>query len=183
MTTAWPVSKLALFSISLMERLSLAVGWLRHWCGLSSPTAGPMNPYTMPDTPAKGPMKAINTSSNKPLPISFVCVQPKQREAVDVSQVARHIHFWSPVVLDNEAFGVMVTRREGTNSANLLPRESARLLDLLIAAKEFLGQCEQEPKQFDVWAIPSDSRDGRPRNIWLEMRMDAGAYRIVLADM
>jgi len=183
MNTAWPANKLALFFLSIMDNIRRANDRARRFSGMTTPPAESMTPNRMPELPAKGPMTPFNIRTVTPTPLNFICVQPTQDQAVDVSHVARHIQFWNPVSLDEEAFGVMVTRRVGANALNLLPHESARLLDLLLAAKEFLGQCETEPKQFIVIAISSDSRDQRPRTIWLEMSMVAGTYRITLTDM
>lgn len=65
---------------------------------------------------------------------------------------------------------------------DLTPYESARLLDVIAHATEFRGQCEDEPRQFNVWVLQSDARDGKARNLWLQLEIVAGSYLIRMTD-
>jgi hypothetical protein len=181
MNTTWPASKLAwiITSISGIWR-TVSKDSQRMWANYVEPARTPTS-TPMPKVTAKGTMQEIHAQITNP--VKFAFVETPNASDVDVSHVSRMVHFWSPVVLDSETFGVLVTRRSCATGTNLVPQECARLLDLLVAAKEFMGQCEEEPRQFELWVISSDSRDAKPRNVWLELKKQAGAYRISLTDM
>jgi hypothetical protein len=103
-------------------------------------------------------------------------------ESIDVSTHAKRMHFALPVRMEMEAIGVLVTRRPMAREDNLTPYESARLLDVIAHASEFCGHCDDEPKQFNVWVVQSDSRDGKARNIWLQLEILSGSYLIRMTD-
>jgi hypothetical protein len=105
-----------------------------------------------------------------------------QVEFVDVSAVGARMHFALPIRLEQEAFGVLVTRRQDATQHNLTPYESARLIDVIVHATEFRGQCHDEPRQFNIWVVQSDAKDGRPRNLWLQLEIIDGCYMVRLTD-
>ncbi len=181
MNTTWPVSKLA-WIINSIAGIWETVSTASHRMWAIDVEPGPTPTSTpVPESLAKGTMQELQAQNTTPM--KFVFVESPQTNDVDVSYTGRMVQFWSPVVLDAETFGVLVTRRTGASGTNLVPQESARLLDVLVAAKEFMGQCEEEPRQFNLWVISSDARDAKPRNVWLELKKQAGAYRISLTDM
>ena len=92
------------------------------------------------------------------------------------------MHFAQPMRIENETFGVLVTRRPMATQGNLTPYESARLLDIVVHATEFRGQCDEEPRQFSHWAVQSDSLDGKARHQWLQLEVVDGGYLISLTD-
>lgn len=102
---------------------------------------------------------------------------------VDVSHTAQKAHFGRPVVVEAETFGVLVTRHSTLVENGLTTQEQSRLLDLLIAAKEFMGACDDEPRQFEFWAIPSDARDQKARMVWINMELNGGRYELVMTQL
>lgn len=101
---------------------------------------------------------------------------------IDVSTVARRLQFFRPVFMEAEAFGIFVTRRDTATTANLDAAEQVRLLDVLSVASAFMGNCDEEAKQFEHWLIPSDARDAKPRQMWGEVQQRGDSYRISLVD-
>lgn len=102
---------------------------------------------------------------------------------VDVSAVAAAILISRPFHIEVETFGVIVTRRPIQDVKSLTPYERARLLDLLVNAKESITNCGDEPVQFDHWLISSDCRDNKPRNHWVEMTLTDGKYVLNLTTI
>lgn len=103
-------------------------------------------------------------------------------ERVDVTATAISLHFALDVYMDAEAFGVAVTRRQGAANQQLTPDERARLLDVLCHAQIYQAKCHIEEKVFQVWLVPSDARDAKPRLMWLTIRRGTDAYFISLSD-
>lgn len=116
------------------------------------------------------------------LPPSLGVRMDSPTHTVDVTPLARYVQFGRPVLLDAETFGVTVTRRETADTSNLTPPEAARLLDLLIAAKPFIGCCDEELRQFEHWVVSSDARDNRPRCVWMQISLSGANYVITMTD-
>lgn len=105
-------------------------------------------------------------------------------QAQDVSVLAQRFLFASPVLVDAEAYGVTVTRRQGAGVAELDPPEEARLLDLLSHASARLHECQEGEVEFPMWVVSSDCRDAKPRPVWLVLgQLEGGGYRISLSDV
>lgn len=99
---------------------------------------------------------------------------------VDVSASARCFGFARSVHMDAEAFGVLVTRRPAAQAAELRPYERARLLAALASLAEYVGQCDEEPRQVEHWVISSDSRDNLPRCLWIQLEVTPVGYLVTL---
>lgn len=102
---------------------------------------------------------------------------------VEVSHIANKVHFGHPVFVEAETYGVLVTRRSASEAHSLTTHENTRLLDLLIAAKEFMGGCDEEARQFEFWAIPSDARDHKARMVWISMEFKGGQYELTMTQL
>ena len=102
---------------------------------------------------------------------------------VNVTHTAISMMYAHEVYMDAEAFGVAVTRRPGAASQQLTPYERSRLLDVLCHAQIYQAQCEGEDKVFQVWLVPSDAQDAKPRLMWFTIRKDVDAYLISLSDL
>lgn len=107
---------------------------------------------------------------------------PTPEAIVDVSVVASRFLFQRNVLVEQETFGVLVTRRSIQNLGQLTADENSRLLSLLSHATEFMGNCDAEPRQYDLWALPSDAQDGKPRRHWVQMTVCESAYCLTLAQ-
>lgn len=107
----------------------------------------------------------------------------KAATRVDVTSAAMSVMYAQEVYMDAEAFGVAVTRRPGAASQQLTPYERSRLLDVLCHAQIFQAKCHEEDKVFQVWLVPSDAQDAKPRLMWFTIRKDANAYLIALSDL
>lgn len=102
---------------------------------------------------------------------------------VDVSFLAARLSITAVVLMEAEAFGVLVTRRPGVKVSELTRYEESRLLDVLVHMKESLIRCDGEGCEFSLWAIPSDCCDSRARVHWMELIKDGdGACRLALSD-
>lgn len=84
--------------------------------------------------------------------------------------------------IEAEAFGVLITRRPMATENDLTAYETARLLDVLFHAREFIGQCDEEPRQFNMWVLPSDACDSKARNLWLQLEVTTAGYHIRMTD-
>lgn len=117
------------------------------------------------------------------VPSPALCTSTAMAPDLDVSAAAAVFGFARPVHMEAESFGVLVTRRPGARADALRGYEQARLLSVLASAAEFIGQCDEEPRQVQHWEIPSDSRDGLPRCMWIQLEIAAGGYRLVLTQL
>lgn len=88
---------------------------------------------------------------------------------VNVSPFADRLNIVAEVWMEAEAFGVLVTRRPGARVDELTSYEESRLLDVLVHMKEALSRCDDDGCEFNLWAIPSDSRDSKARAHWLDL--------------
>ena len=116
--------------------------------------------------------------------LDSICRESEQEFAqnIDVTKTARDLLFPEAVMMDPEAFGVCVTRRQDANEGNLTPHERARLLDVLCHAQSVQRQARFAAKEFPIWVVSSDARDARPRALWLTLRWVAYGYNIKLSD-
>lgn len=109
--------------------------------------------------------------------------QGLQRPDLDVTSIAIAALMYGTVLVDAEAFGVTVSRREGADVSNLTYDERTRLLDVLCHA-----QCMQargdDCSTFAVWIISSDARDLHPRAHYLTLnRISSDRFVIRLSDV
>ena len=181
MNATWTAQKATWFYNSLMESIRHMLTDARRFYGPAFNALIAMTNNAMPALPAKGIMTPNNELERVAPQVTLL--QGVAKKPVDVSTVAKQIHFGGPITMDAEAFGVLVTRREGAQAGNLLTHEHSRLLDVLVSAKEWLGQCDEEERQFNIWTISSDARDARARNVWLEMGKVDQSHHITLTDM
>lgn len=110
----------------------------------------------------------------------------EQASHVDVSRQARRLCLSSRVLIEAEAFGVLVTRRPGAGASALSSYEEARLLDVLVHMKDALVRCEEGNGEceFPVWTISSDARDVKPRAIWITLQKEQDeSYRLAMSDV
>ena len=107
-----------------------------------------------------------------------------EAQPIDVSNTAQAVLFCCPVLMDAEAFGVTVTRRDGARPDNLSADERTRLLDVLCHAQGFQTQAFEREHRFPIWIVSSDARDARHRTHWLVLARDPlGRFLITLSDV
>lgn len=109
--------------------------------------------------------------------------QQEGSDMIDVSRHARRLIVTASVLMEAEAFGVLVTRRPDANVTSLSSYESSRLLDVLVHMKEALPRCEDSGCDFQIWTISSDARDAKARCHWVSLEKGAdGRYRLSMSD-
>lgn len=102
-------------------------------------------------------------------------------QKVDVTSVAGQLMIPGPVFMDAEAFGVAVSRRQDARES-LLAIERTRLLDVLCHARVLLSTGLEDAQAFQVWLVPTDAGDGKPRLVWFKLSKPGDSYLIELND-
>ncbi len=110
-----------------------------------------------------------------------VAAQLTMPETIDVSAHAHQALMFGAVYMEAEAFGVAVTRRTDASADNLTMAERARLLDVLLHARDVQADCIGARRTFSVWTVSSDARDNQARMLWLSMTDEGGAFVIRLS--
>lgn len=127
-------------------------------------------------------MQVVHSSQPEAFAASLATAAPlTMPDAIDVSEHAHQALMFGSVSMEAEAFGVAVTRRADAAAHNLTMAERARLLDVLLHAREVQAACIGARRTFSVWTVSSDARDNQARMLWLSLTDEGGAFVIRLS--